>query len=229
MPHEEGTIFCPMVKELIPRSRSVDSHLQHHPEGAPPAGKSAPLPRPSVGPPPLPASVSKGPQRGGAASLPRSHMTSHTAGAKPDPRVAPAPARDPLIDAVIDGRYRVRSVLARGGMGVVYEAVHEDLGRRVALKALPPRVADDASAIARFKNEARIIAALGHPHIVAVFDFGALPDRSPYLVMEYLEARRWRKGSSATARCPSAMRSKWRRRCWARSRRCTRRTWCTVT
>ncbi len=72
-------------------------------------------------------------------------------------------------------------------MGVVYDAVHIDLGRRVALKALANKFTDDIVAVTRFRNEARAASALGHPNIVEVSDFGVLPDGAPYLVMERLE------------------------------------------
>ncbi len=92
-----------------------------------------------------------------------------------------------LVGNTIDNRYLVNGVIAEGGMGVVYDAEHTALGRRVALKALARRFADDHVAVTRFRNEARAASALGHPNIVEVSDFGVLPDGSPYLVMERLE------------------------------------------
>jgi serine/threonine-protein kinase len=91
------------------------------------------------------------------------------------------------VGQVIEGRYRVLGVLGEGGMGVVYEGEHLQLGRRVAIKALVRRLADDPVAIARLRNEARLASALGHPNIVEVYDMGTLPDGAPYLVMERLE------------------------------------------
>jgi serine/threonine-protein kinase len=110
----------------------------------------------------------------------------------------PRPSRQPpltdtaahiasLVDAVIDGRYHITGVIAEGGMGVVYDAQHTTLGRRLALKALARRFAEDVVAVTRFRNEARAAGSLGHPNIVEVSDFGTLPDGSPYLVMERLE------------------------------------------
>jgi serine/threonine-protein kinase len=69
----------------------------------------------------------------------------------------------------------------------VYDAEHVTLGRRVALKALARRFAEDTVAVTRFRNEARAASALGHPNIVECSDFGVLPDGAPYLVMERLE------------------------------------------
>jgi serine/threonine-protein kinase len=92
-----------------------------------------------------------------------------------------------LVGNTIDGRYLITGVIAEGGMGVVYDAQHTMIGRRVALKALARRFAEDMVAVTRFRNEARAAGALGHPNIVEVSDFGTLPDGSPYLVMERLE------------------------------------------
>jgi serine/threonine-protein kinase len=72
-------------------------------------------------------------------------------------------------------------------MGAVYEAAHLRLGKRVAVKLMAPEIADDDQALARFRREAEVTSQLGHPHIVNVFDFGALPTGEPFLVMEYLE------------------------------------------
>src|SRR6187402_414609 len=62
--------------------------------------------------------------------------------------------------------------LGRGGMGVVYKARQKSLNRMVALKLLAPERADDAAFTSRFEKEAQALAALTHPHIVAVHDFG---------------------------------------------------------
>jgi len=86
---------------------------------------------------------------------------------------------------LIGGRYRVVGELGRGGMGVVYEAVQEPLGRRVALKLLRRELAEDASFVARFRREAELAASLGHPNIAQVTDFGVDEGR-PFLVMDLL-------------------------------------------
>lgn len=95
--------------------------------------------------------------------------------------------RDPLVGTRIDDRYLVRGVLGRGGMGVVYEGVHERLGRQVAIKVLGPGIAGDRNAVERFLREARTASQLTHGNIVDVSDLGALPDGRPYLVMAKLE------------------------------------------
>jgi serine/threonine-protein kinase len=104
------------------------------------------------------------------------------------------PNADPLIGQVIDTRYEVVSVLGEGGTGSVYEVRHTTLGRRFALKVLRKDIARDAQVVTRFIQEAKAAAAIGHPNIVAVSDFGEVqPDKSaplnakvPYFVMELL-------------------------------------------
>jgi serine/threonine-protein kinase len=101
------------------------------------------------------------------------------------------PSADPLIGQVIDGRYEVVSVIGEGGMGTVYEVRHTTLGRSFALKVLRRDLAG-AEHSARFIQEAKAAAAIGHPNIVAVSDFGEVNldgDNSPavpYFVMEFL-------------------------------------------
>ena len=80
--------------------------------------------------------------------------------------------------------HRLLRVLGRGGMGVVYEAEHLKLGRRVALKVLSEERSDDATALARLRREALSMGALQHPHIVQVSDFNEGPP--PFLEMELL-------------------------------------------
>jgi serine/threonine-protein kinase len=91
--------------------------------------------------------------------------------------------RDPLIGTRIDDRYLVQGILGRGGMGVVYDGVHEQLGRPVAIKVLGASVAGDPTAVQRFLREARTASQLTHGNIVDVSDLGQLPDGRPYLVM----------------------------------------------
>jgi len=74
---------------------------------------------------------------------------------------------------VVAGRYRVVEKLGEGGMGAVYRAVQEPLGREVALKVIAPALARDADAVERFRREAKAASSLSHPHIVTVYDFGA--------------------------------------------------------
>jgi serine/threonine-protein kinase len=95
---------------------------------------------------------------------------------------------DALIGRLIDNRYRIGSVLGRGGVGVVYRAEHVKLRRDVAVKVLQREVAAKTEHRRRFEREAQVMAALQHPHIVQVTDFG-LWAGLPYIVMELLEGR----------------------------------------
>ncbi|MDF2554623.1 MAG: serine/threonine protein kinase, partial [Microbacterium sp.] len=92
---------------------------------------------------------------------------------------------DPLIGRLVDGRYRVRARIARGGMATVYVATDMRLERRVALKVMHGHLSDDTVFQSRFIQEARSAARLADPHVVNVFDQGQDHDMA-YLVMEYL-------------------------------------------
>jgi serine/threonine-protein kinase len=92
---------------------------------------------------------------------------------------------DPLIGRLIDGRYQVRSRIARGGMATVYLATDQRLDRLVAVKIMHGHLADDSQFKERFIQEARSAARLAHPNVVNVFDQGQDAE-SAYLVMEYL-------------------------------------------
>jgi serine/threonine-protein kinase len=90
-----------------------------------------------------------------------------------------------MIGRLIDGRYQVRSRIARGGMATVYLATDLRLERRVAIKIMHGHLADDNTFKTRFVQEARSAARLAHPNVVNVFDQGQDAE-SAYLVMEYL-------------------------------------------
>src|SRR3954447_20967693 len=83
------------------------------------------------------------------------------------------------------GDYRVLREVGRGGMGVVYEAEQVSLGRRVALKVLPPQVSQDLKTLARFRREARSAAQLHHTNIVSVFEVGKDGEVS-YYAMQFI-------------------------------------------
>jgi tetratricopeptide (TPR) repeat protein len=97
------------------------------------------------------------------------------------------PAPDRLTGSLIDGRYRVVRQVGRGGAGIVYEALHEAMARRVAIKVLGTSRAEGDRAIDRFRREARAAGRLNHPHVVTVHDYGITDDQHPFLVMEYCE------------------------------------------
>src|SRR5215472_13061481 len=70
------------------------------------------------------------------------------------------------------GKYQIQALLGAGGMGEVYRARDPRLGREVAIKILPERLASDPKTLARFEREAQVVAALSHPNILAIHDFG---------------------------------------------------------
>jgi len=86
------------------------------------------------------------------------------------------------------GVYAIEAQVGAGGMGEVYRARDTRLDRVVAIKILPPDLAGDATALARFDREAKAIAALSHPNILSVFDVGSTAETS-FVVMEFLEGR----------------------------------------
>ena len=117
------------------------------------------------------------------------------------------------------GRYRIESVVGRGGMGVVVRATDTELERTVALKFVAPELLDDPGARERFMRESRLAAAIEHPNIVPIYEAGeadgtlfiamrSIPDRtSP---RSFVARRRW----VGRARWPSrhSWRTRWTRR-----------------
>lgn len=93
--------------------------------------------------------------------------------------------QDPLVGRLVDGRYSVVSRIARGGMATVYLATDTRLDREVALKVMHPHLADDEQFVARFHREAKSVARLSHPGVVAVYDQGA-DAGTVYLAMEHV-------------------------------------------
>ena len=156
--------------EVRPTSRPPPPEKSTHLDGIGPALARA-LP-----PAPLPTidvhveATGASDTRGGAASS--------SAGTELD-------AQDRELEALI-GRYRLVRRIGAGGMGIVYEARERALDRPVALKVLKAQGVIAEDAIDRLEREARTAARLGHPNIVAVSDFGRIPGRGAYLVMELL-------------------------------------------
>src|SRR5437870_13317609 len=95
---------------------------------------------------------------------------------------------DTLIDRIFDRRYRVVRKLGTGGMANVYLAEDQELGRRVAIKMLDERHAQDDQFVERFRREAKNAAGLSHPNIVSIYDRGEA-EGTYYIAMEYLEGR----------------------------------------
>jgi serine/threonine-protein kinase len=104
----------------------------------------------------------------------------------------PGERQDPLLGRVIKGRYRVERLLGRGGMGSVYLAEQLSVGRKVALKVLRGDFARDDGFVARFRQEAKLVAGLNekrNPRVTLVHDFDQAEDGSVFIVMEWLEGR----------------------------------------
>src|SRR5437763_13759022 len=95
---------------------------------------------------------------------------------------------DTLINTLFDGRYKIVRKLGAGGMADVYLAEDQELGRRVAIKILNDRHANDEQFVERFRREAKNAAALSHPNIVSIYDRGEA-EGTYYIAMEYLDAR----------------------------------------
>ncbi len=95
---------------------------------------------------------------------------------------------DPRIGKTIDGRYFIRRLIGRGGMGAVYEADHVGLDKRVAVKFLSINKTD-RDALARFRREAKIASRIVHEHVVHIYDVGTADADTDFIVMEFLEGR----------------------------------------
>ncbi|MBM4395394.1 MAG: protein kinase [Deltaproteobacteria bacterium] len=94
-----------------------------------------------------------------------------------------------IVGTVLDGKYRVESMLGQGGMGAVFRARHIALDRVVALKVLSPEVVADEDMRRRFQREARAVAALRDPHTITLYDYGVTPEGRAYFTMELLDGR----------------------------------------
>src|ERR1700692_4350451 len=94
----------------------------------------------------------------------------------------------PILSGRRLGPYEILSAIGAGGMCEVYKARDIRLDRTVAIKVLPPHLADRPELRERFEREAKTIASLNHPHICTLLDIGQ-QDGSDYLVMEYLDGQ----------------------------------------
>ncbi len=99
----------------------------------------------------------------------------------------PPAAGSGIVGSYLDDRYLVKRLIGEGGMGLVYEAEHVEIGRRVAVKVLHAVYTRQAEVVARFRAEARAATRIGNPHIIEVFDSGTTVDGAVYFVMEFLE------------------------------------------
>lgn len=94
---------------------------------------------------------------------------------------------DSIIGSVLDGRYRLDSLIGVGGMGDVYRATHIHIDTEFAVKLLKPEFVADQTAIKRFRLEAKAAGRIQHPNAVRVSDFGVTPEKIVYLVMELVQ------------------------------------------
>ncbi len=110
-------------------------------------------------------------------------------------RPQPAQGGEALVGRSIGGKYRIESVLGRGGMGTIYVAEQQPLGRKVALKVLHPNLGgaghEDPEFAKRFLLEAATLSQLAHPNIVVVHDYGSLEEdaASCFMVMELVDGQ----------------------------------------
>lgn len=98
-----------------------------------------------------------------------------------------ANTEDRLIGSIIGERYKILSLVGKGGMGSVYKAQHISLGKIQAIKVLKQSALENASALNRFDIEAKAASYLNHSNLVSVHDYGLTADGAPYLVMDFIE------------------------------------------
>ena len=101
--------------------------------------------------------------------------------------ISPLNPDDPLVGAVLAGRYVVKSRIGEGGMGLVYEGLHRDIDKQVAIKVLRDDLSRRPEVVARFRQEARSASRIGHENIVDISDFGETTRGASYFVMEFLD------------------------------------------
>ncbi|MFO0579741.1 MAG: serine/threonine-protein kinase [Polyangia bacterium] len=119
--------------------------------------------------------------------------------------MAPSLDEDPsiLLGRTIAGRYRVESLLGKGGMGAVYRVEHLSIRKPMALKVLSDRMMSVPVVVARFEREAKLAAHLDHPNVVSASDYGKTEDGRYYLVLEYVEGKELREVLDAGPLPPS--------------------------
>lgn len=97
--------------------------------------------------------------------------------------------KDPLIGKLIQDRYRIESLIAKGSMGVIYKATQELIGREVAIKVMHNYLVSDDESLKRYHKEAKAASRLNHPNITTIYDFGVLASGQPYIVMDLLTGK----------------------------------------
>ena len=101
--------------------------------------------------------------------------------------ISPLNPDDPLVGVVLAGRYLVKRRIGEGGMGLVYEGLHRDIDKQVAIKVLRDDLSRRPEVVARFRQEAKSASRIGHENIVDISDFGETTRGASYFVMEFLE------------------------------------------
>lgn len=91
------------------------------------------------------------------------------------------------VERIIENKYKLEKLIGKGGMGAVYQAIDLRLSRKVAIKVLHGSMFGNKDSIRRFEKEAKIIARLNHPNIIAIYDYGKLATDGAYLVMELIK------------------------------------------
>src|SRR5580704_12034291 len=92
-----------------------------------------------------------------------------------------------MLGEKVAGKYQLRRLLGSGAMGAVYEGVHLDIGKRLAIKLIHAEYSDSPEVVARFRREARAASAVDSDYIVQIYDFGRDDKLGLYMVIEYLE------------------------------------------
>ncbi|MBI3272964.1 MAG: protein kinase [Planctomycetes bacterium] len=185
---EPAAGFAPVAASAVTRAVAPDFPLAPAADGPPPRSRNTPQR-------PLKALTPRRPVGGAAAAA---------SGGRPSPKTRPKKLASPKppgsgppgrlgVDSAVAaggtgrlGPYTLNRVIGSGGMGVVYEAVHDHLPRKVALKCLPTSLSSDPIAVDRFYREARAASKLNHPNLVPVFDVGQCGNTS-YFAMEYIQ------------------------------------------
>jgi serine/threonine-protein kinase len=128
---------------------------------------------------------------------------------RPGTAVAPTAAShaENLVGRELDGRYRVTTLLGKGGMGAVYVARHLALHKEVALKVVRAELAGNGEVATRFAREAMATAQFEHPHVASAIDYGTLPEGGAYFVMQLV------RGRSLRHLITGGRRLAWRRAC----------------
>ncbi|MCW5822021.1 MAG: serine/threonine protein kinase [Cyanobacteria bacterium TGS_CYA1] len=93
---------------------------------------------------------------------------------------------DPLLGKLVGEKYRILNQVGKGSMAIVYKAIQESTGRKMAVKMLHQHLGSKLESVKRFHREAKAVSSLNHKNIIRLYDFGLMPDGQPYIVTEFL-------------------------------------------